>query len=233
MKPTFLPAFLIAALIAAGCASPRAAAPAPSRKVSARTDDRVRSGERIRFGRYPADAAGPLEWRVLEERDGRVLLLADRVVDARPFHGAREAVVWADCDLRDWLNGPFLEAAFSPEERRAIAESLLEALPNPRFETPPGRPSRDRVFLLSYQECLRAFPEDAARVCRPTDLALANGCYTNADGHAAWWLRSNGMSETEPEHLATWGNFSLRHHHVDDRIIGVRPALWADRSALR
>ena len=65
----------------------------------------------------------------------------------------------------------------------------------------------------------------------PTDYAVANGCYTNVHGHAAWWLRSNGMSETEPEHLATWGNFSLRHHHVDDPILGARPAIRVKTAA--
>ena len=182
----------------------------------------------LRFGHWPTNSTESIEWRVLEERGGRALLLADRVLDARPFHGVREPVVWADSDLRAWLNGPFLETAFTAQERGAIVESALEARPNPRFDTPPGRPTHDRVFLLSYEECLRAFPEDARRVCLPTEFAVANGCYTNVDGHAAWWLRSNGMSETEPEHLATWGNFSLRHHHVDDPIIGVRPALWID-----
>lgn len=182
----------------------------------------------LRFGHWPTNSTESIEWRVLEERGGRALLLADRVLDARPFHGVREPVVWADSDLRAWLNGPFLETAFTAQERGAIVESALEARPNPRFDTPPGRPTHDRVFLLSYEECLRAFPEDARRVCHPTEFAVANGCYTNVDGHAAWWLRSNGMSETEPEHLATWGNFSLRHHHVDDPIIGVRPALWID-----
>lgn len=191
----------------------------------------------VKFGRYYEDKAGkkltPIEWTVLDEKDGKTLLITTKVVDAVPFHNTLKAVTWDNCDLRTWLNGKFFETAFNKEEQKAVALSDVSALKNPRFDTPVGKPTKDKVFLLSYEECLKYMPTDADRTCFPTDYAIAHECYINTNGHAAWWLRSNGMSETEPEHLATWGNFSLRHHYVDDTIIGDRPCIWVDSAALR
>ena len=194
-------------------------------------------GKTVQFGRYYEDKAGkkltPIEWTVLDEKDGRTLLITTKVIDAQPFHNKRIAVTWDNCDLRTWLNGKFFATAFTKEEQAAIATTEVSAFKNPRFDTPVGKPTRDKVFLLSYEECLTYMPTDADRKTFPTEYAIANDCYINTDGHAAWWLRSNGMSVTEPEHLATWGNFSLRHHHVDDPIIGDRPAIWVDSAYLK
>lgn len=191
----------------------------------------------VQFGRYYQDAEGkvlsPIEWTVLDNQDGKTLLITAKTIDSKPFHNTLEAVTWDNCDLRIWLNGEFLETAFSPNEQKAIAVTEVSALKNPRFDTPVGQPTRDKVFLLSYEECLHYMPEDSLRTNFPTEYAIAQGCYVNTNGHAAWWLRSNGMSETEPEHLATWGNFSLRHHYVDDPILGDRPAIWVKSSYLK
>ena len=190
----------------------------------------------VYFGRYYQDKDGkelaPIEWTVLDNKDGKTLLITAKTIDSKPFHQKRKAVTWDRSDLRTWLNGIFLATAFNAEERAAIALTEVTMLKNPRFDTPVGKPTRDKVFLLSYEECLRYMPTDADRKNFPTEYAVAQGCYVNTDGHAAWWLRSNGMSKTEPEHLATWGNFSLRHHHVDDPSIGNRPAIWVNTEYL-
>ena len=191
----------------------------------------------VRFGKYYKDnntkKLSSIEWLVLDEKDGKTLLITKNVIDAVPFHNKREAVTWNNCNLRTWLNDKFFNTAFSKKEKKAIILSDISAIKNPRFDTPVGEPTKDKVFLLSYEECLEYMPTDQDRKCFPTDYAVNNGCYQNKDGHAAWWLRSNGMSETEPEHLATWGNFSLRHHHVEDPIIGVRPSIWVDSKKLK
>ena len=190
----------------------------------------------VYFGKYPqgkTDATpSPIEWMVLDEKDGNTLLVTAKVIDSKPFHNQQIPVTWDNCDLRTWLNREFYNIAFSPEEQSAIASSEVTADKNPRFDTPVGKTTQDKVFLLSYQECLNYMPQDKDRKCFPTEYAISRGCYINTDGHAAWWLRSNGMSETEPEHLATWGNFSLRHHYVDDPILGDRPAIRVNSAYL-
>ena len=103
---------------------------------------------------------------------------------------------------------------------------------NPRYDTPAGEATRDRVTLLSYQELVTYMPTDLIRKTKPTDYAAAQGRYLNPEGDSAWWLRSPGPTPTVPEHLASWGNLGARTHYIDDSSIGVRPAVWARTSAL-
>ena len=65
----------------------------------------VRSGQgkNSAVRRYYEDKAGkkltPIEWTVLDEKDGRTLLITTKVIDAQPFHNKRIAVTWDNCDL--------------------------------------------------------------------------------------------------------------------------------------
>lgn len=94
----------------------------------------------IWFGHYPqSDATGasvePIKWRVLEVKDGIVLLHAVQNLDIQPFNKTREDVTWDTCTLRSWLNGygpesnicsmdyradNFLNRAFTSVEQKAI-----------------------------------------------------------------------------------------------------------------
>lgn len=105
-------------------------------------------GKTVQFGRYYEDKAGkkltPIEWTVLDEKDGRTLLITTKVIDAQPFHNKRIAVTWDNCDLRTWLNGKFFATAFTKEEQAAIATTEVSAFKNPRFDTPVGKPRATR-----------------------------------------------------------------------------------------
>ena len=137
------------------------------------------------------------------------------------------------CDLRKWLNGAFLETAFSAGERDAIAETGLPANANPRFETPAGNPTRDKVFLLSSVECLKYLPQEGCRAVQPTDWAVENGCYADADTHqSAWWTRTPGEDHTHSDYFNSFGDFGGMRHTFEEDIIGVRPAIWVSREAL-
>ena len=61
-------------------------------------------GKTVQFGRYYEDKAGkkltPIEWTVLDEKDGRTLLITTKVIDAQPFHNKRIAVTWGNFSLR-------------------------------------------------------------------------------------------------------------------------------------
>ena len=109
----------------------------------------------------------PIRWRVLDAREGKALLLADRMPDSVPFHDADEAVVWEDCTLRSWLNGygaaenlrgidytgrGFLDRAFTERERDAILVTDCENLANHDYGTDSGADTADRLFILSNAE---------------------------------------------------------------------------------
>ena len=66
----------------------------------------------------------PLLWQAAEQQeDGTWLLLAAEPVDQRAFDqdGDFGSSRWSDSDLRAWLNGDFLTAAFDQSEREMLA----------------------------------------------------------------------------------------------------------------
>ena len=83
----------------------------------------VRDGVLYGFGRWDGE---PLDWTVLKQiddlPDGRMLLLCRRAVAARAYDGTADARSWPACDLHDWLNGAFLNEAFSAEERERMPD---------------------------------------------------------------------------------------------------------------
>ncbi|MCL2186449.1 MAG: DUF6273 domain-containing protein [Treponema sp.] len=99
----------------------------------------------VEFGSYPQEADGGVKkilWRVLEKKDGQLLLLSKNILDYRNWHDpfSRRAeshpvtwkkddilaamIPWEICDLRKWLNGYFYENAFHAEEKKVIIERL-------------------------------------------------------------------------------------------------------------
>ena len=182
----------------------------------------------VHFGRYPqqTDEEEPIEWLVLDEQDGQMLLLSKDCLASLPWHNAHTAVTWDMSDLRVWLNGEFLENAFSEEEQSMIVLCDLDNSDVLQYGTPVGADTRDRVFLLSGDEGEKYLTNDELRTAVPTRYALSQGAYTNAAGQCAWWLRSPGMTETSPAYYASVGSIGSRAHEANETIIGVRPAMW-------
>jgi predicted small lipoprotein YifL len=195
------------------------------------------SPEIVTFGRFYQDADGnelaPIEWMVLDEKDGYSLLLTRQIIASKGWvNEGRDDITWEETDLRQWLDNDFYNTAFTAEEQGAIATFDTTQLPNPWYDTPAGNSTLDKVSLLSYQELVTYMPTDAIRQTTPTAYAIAQGCYLNPEGDSAWWLRSPGPTPTIPEHLASWGNLGARTHYIDDNTIGVRPVLWVKTSSL-
>ena len=181
----------------------------------------------VAIGQYP----DPIEWLVLAEKDNQMLLLSKDALASLPWHNTHTAVTWDQSDLRAWLNGEFLETAFSKEEQAAILVSDLDNGDDYGYGTPVGDNTQDKVFLLSVSEMQTYLPEPL-RAVTPTRQAVSQGAYTNGAGQCAWWLRSPGMTPTSPAYLASAGSIGSRAHEVNETIIGVRPAMWVSKSAL-
>lgn len=99
----------------------------------------------VEFGSYPQTADGGVKkilWRVLENKDGKMLLLSEDILEFRYWHSpsARRKeshpatwknedilsamIPWEICSLRKWLNGYFYENAFNAAEKNVIVERL-------------------------------------------------------------------------------------------------------------
>lgn len=146
------------------------AADGPSNPVFGGTADRDWQGDRVFLGSYEQDGdetngPEPVLWRVLRAEEGRLLLLSEYGLETRPFHSKPEAVTWETADLRGWLNTDFLDQAFADRgnwKQSFVLEHATEASSNRFYGTDGGNATRDRVFLLAWEDLYNesyGFPE--------------------------------------------------------------------------
>ena len=94
---------------------------------------------------------------------GKALVISEHSVAERPYHNEWAAITWEKSDIRAWLNGEYLNSAFSDEERAAIMESETQNPDNPQHGTKGGNPTNDKIFLLCIEEAKAYFKSDEDR----------------------------------------------------------------------
>ncbi|MBE6908983.1 MAG: hypothetical protein E7474_05200 [Ruminococcaceae bacterium] len=184
------------------------------------------------FGKYVQEADGepePIEWQVLEREKDRILVISKYALDCKQYNDGFDPVTWETCSLRSWLNGEFLDAAFSEDEKAMIPAVTVSADKNPKYKTDPGNSTTDRVFLLSIEEVNRYFgSDDDARKCRGTAYCHAQGAAKSSDGFCWWCLRSPGYISDNAANIYYDGSVDECGNNFLCDDCGVRPALWID-----
>ena len=194
-------------------------------------------GDTIKFGKYEQDnnlsnGKEDIEWSVLAKEGNRVLLISKYALDRKSYNADYGDVTWETCSLRQWLNGTFLNDAFSAEEQALIQDTYVSADANSEYDTNPGNATTDKVFLLSINEAEQYFGSAEVRMCIPTEYAKANGAYTdnrytkNGVPTCWWWLRSSGYVQYDAPYIYSDGSVYYRGGYVLDARECVRPALW-------
>lgn len=203
-------------------------------------------GSTVTFGFYPQTESGedmtPIEWIVLDTKENRSLLISKYGLDAGSYHSNRDDVTWETCALRAWLNGEFMQKAFSEKEQTGILTTEVDNSSASRGGSGQDENNtQDKVFLLSYEEAHRYFGSDyndASNHSRivPTEYARKNGAlsynsYKTEDGILAgyWWLRSTGGVRSYPTLVFPDG--SLYHNYDNVIKLVIRPVLWLDLEA--
>jgi len=220
----------VMALSVVGCGSRKPSGAGSYKNVSV--------GDVITFGRYeqdndPSNGDEEIEWIVLAKEGNKALVISKYALDCSQYHTSKSDVTWETCALREWLNGPFLDA-FSAEERNSMIDTTVTAELNPSFDTSPGNDVTDKIFLLSIAEVNRYFGTDEARKCAPTDYTKAQGVWrsssNSADGGAtcSWWLRSPGSLSDHAALVLGGGSVESDGRAVYNILAGIRPALWID-----
>lgn len=197
----------------------------------------------------------PIKWRVLSvSEDGTdAFVMADQCLDAKAFQsgdgktGTTDTVAWENSDIREWLNGTFMKAAFSAEEQEAIKTTEIDNLryfsyyegSDIEISGEDGTPTQDRIYLPSLDDMLNkkygfvnsyrstdnTFSDSETRQAYSTDFAK-----DNADGY---WLRT--LAASKEKVLIVGGVWSGGIHvtgtaAVDNDIVGrgVRPVFHMD-----
>ena len=183
----------------------------------------------VPFGHYdqdanPSNGKEPIEWLVLEDKGDTLTLISRYGLDAKPYHNEYVDITWANCTLRSWLNGTFLNAAFTSAEQGKIQTVRVTAEDNPYYGTEAGSDTYDKVWLLSCREAENLFSSDAARVCYPTETAIANGCWVYGCC-CDWWLRSPGHYSSDAAMVSLDGQVYGCCAPVKDNRLLVRPVV--------
>lgn len=151
----------------------------------------------------------PIRWRVADSRGKLRLLLAEDAVLERAYNDLRVDVSWKTSTLRRWLNGEFLETAFSREERMCVISGRVDNPRNPGFFTQGGAPSMDKVFILTQEEIEKYLPAQQ-------DRALGKW----------WWVRMPGCNLLSAVSVCEDGSIYEIGINVNYASGGVRPAMW-------
>ena len=236
-------ATLLCVFLSAGCGSKPPAAPGeketetlPEETTGAGISD-LSAAETLVFGAYEQDndetnGAEPIEWIVLARAQGKTLITSKYALDCAAYNEERADVTWETSSLRAWLNGEFLNAAFTAEEQARLAPAEVKAEKNPSYDTDPGADVTDRVFLLSLNEAQAYFAADEARACRATPYADAKSTWFDpakaADGYVlcTWWLRTPGSVPDKATACTDAGWAETGGSSVSTADFAVRPALW-------
>ena len=183
----------------------------------------VSVGDHFTFGRYPQGENGeaqPIEWRVLDVKDGKALVISEKLLDCVPYHETETDVTWETCTLRQWMNRDFLSEAFSAGEQKKIAST-------------GGNAAEDKIFALSKEEAEKYFHNDDDRTAAPSDFVNHNGTWvseydspSSGEKTGCWWLRSPGHYPHIAALVDYYGRIYLCGNYVNSIDVAVRPAMW-------
>jgi hypothetical protein len=195
----------------------------------------VKIGDIIPFGEY--------DWRVLDVREGKALIITESVVEQRAYNVHLMYMTWEMCRLREYLNGEFLNKF----DVSRIAEVTNPNPDNLWCETEGGNPTQDKIFLLSLEEVDKYFGNSGDYLAQRRK-SFDDEFYLDDDGiwvtnnHDSsrianymgetcwWWLRSPGDgscwgSETAA-YVTQYGSVLVTGEYIRRQHGGVRPALW-------
>ena len=192
----------------------------------------IKVGDMYKFGSYEQDnksANGKeeIEWIVLDKDGMSLLLISNYALDCQQFNTNRTDVTWETCSLRKWLNGTFLNAAFSSTEQNSIINTTVTEDKNQ--VNCVDYTTTDRVFLLSITEVNEYFSLDSARECQLTAYCFAQGALKASNSsNCEWWLRSRRLDSDRAAIVNNDGSVHSHGYYVDSDDVAVRPAMWID-----
>ena len=183
--------------------------------LAAQAANDTRQGpEYLALGHYPQEESGaqaPILWRVLARDGNKALLLSEYVLDAQSAHSGEKYGGFEPSTLAAWLNGDFLNAAFTPQE-----QSFLLAQENGlKVSLPAAGDLRNEAY---------GFLRDKDRAARPTAHALAQGAEEYRDGSASYWIKDPSESMDTAQRRVIEGG-SLGYTRATADHIGVRPLI--------
>jgi hypothetical protein len=191
---------------------------------------------------------GGYQWRILSIQGDAALMITESIIGQHPYHNAAGDVTWADCALRSYLNGEFVNT-FSAAEQARIIPVLNQNHDNPWYGSTGGEDTQDYIFLLSIEEAVCHYFGDSRKNLDNRSAKQRywfqkkdeNNVKRRATLHGRgwwWWLRSSGRDNRRAVYIHGDGNIGIQgngtfryssntiHPSTGDNSGGVRPAVW-------
>ncbi len=185
----------------------------------------------------------PIKWTILDESNGKALILADLALDNQQYYRENYSGLqtrngrsvyandYVESDIRKWLNETFYNVAFNDLQKALIEITAIDNKTtgyNTNTYNSNQINTEDKIFLLSYKDVFKTsayFNSMAAMQKKNTDYAKSQGCYARTDsGHCGWWLRSPNYSSSNSAYFVFYVG-GLSSNGVYNTSDGVVPAL--------
>lgn len=199
------------------------------------------------FGTYEQDnnednGKESIEWKILAKDGEKALLYTRYIIDYEKYNDEAVDTTWENSTLREWLNNDFYENSFSDVEKNLIVEVNNQNPNNSEYKTLGGNNTRDKIFLLSIDECNQYFGKslkdnkgynvNKKLATKATEYAISKGIETNetttwANGNSSFWLRSPGLVQNFASGVDEYGD--VNSEGGNDNITnkhGIRVAVW-------
>ena len=177
--------------------------------IHARKQIEYQAGALVKFGNY----YGEITWIILEQNDGKVMMISRDVLDFQPYHqfnyNGLGSAVWNYSSIKNWLNTEFFEHAFSTVQQEAIIDTGI-----------------GRVFLLSSDELethKKLLEEEPDFTPHAAELRKKKYQFTSPSD---WLLRN----ETDTQELSA---ITVFVHSAFNKTAGIRPVIWLSLDSLQ
>ena len=124
------------------------------------------------FGTYLQSSDGsemgynvdPIKWRALSNGDGKLFLLADQILDMKPYYIKPDTTKWGDSEipqtwegstLRQWMNGEFFNEAFNSAEQSTVLLTKNQNADNDNYQN-----KQDPLFMINDKDLYNDKSED-------------------------------------------------------------------------
>jgi hypothetical protein len=182
-------------------------------------------GDTITLGHYEQDGSADngaehIEWIVLNDGDGGMLLISKYILDTQKFvSSSNSEALWSNSELKSWLQRDFFDTAFTEQEKLALGTFQI------------GSGTTVTANLLSAEEYFQYY-QTVDLLTQPTAYALANQGQTKFDGDdtddaAVWWLTTVGANGYWQRVVDASGVVDGGRKYV---FHGVRPIILLDVS---
>ncbi len=160
-------------------------------------------------GRVYCFAFMPLIWNAVEMSPRKATLCTDLGIESREFNCSDLAHDWEYSTIRTWLNGEFLETAFTEEEQQAL------------YFDDSGE---DRVFLMEKDFDERGY--DSRRAILGSDYFKCIGGMCSTQGINSYWINSHDVESAEEAAVVyPTSEGRLASSFVDSTLVAVIPKI--------